>query len=136
MAIITCPKCQGKMKFPDDSEAAILYALLLGVASSPADKTYADQLRGAAILEREVVRQPDHPGIVHYLIHLHDYPALASRGVRAADRYGTLAADAPHALHMPSHIYTRIGRWEDSIEGNRRSAELALRNNEVAATPE
>ena len=121
-------------RFPDDAEAAILYALLLGVASSPTDKTYADQLRGAAILEREAARQPDHPGIVHYLIHLHDYPALASRGVRAADRYGTLAADAPHALHMPSHIYTRIGRWEDSIEGNRRSAALALRNNEADDT--
>ena len=118
-------------RFPDDSEATILYALLLGVASTPADRTYADQLRGADMLERELVRQPDHPGIVHYLIHLNDYPALAGRGVNAAERYGRLAADAPHALHMPSHIYTRIGRWEDSIESNRLSAALALRNGEA-----
>jgi hypothetical protein len=125
---------QLRERFPDDAEATILYALLLGVASSPADRSYADQLRGAEMLEREVVRQPDHPGIVHYLIHLHDYPALAARGVRAADRYGTLAADAPHALHMPSHIYTRIGRWEDSIASNRRSAELAARSQEADDT--
>ena len=121
-------------RFPDDTEGAILYALLLGVASSPADRSYTDQLRGAAILEREVVRQPDHPGIVHYLIHLHDYPALAPRGVSAAERYGQLAADAPHALHMPSHIYTRIGRWEDSIESNGRSSRLALSNGEADDT--
>ena len=117
-------------RFPEDKEAMILYALLLGVASSPTDRTYADPLRGAAMLERELVQQPEHPGIVHYLIHLYDYPALANRGVRAADRYGSLAADAPHALHMPSHIYTRVGRWEDSVESNSRAAELALRNRE------
>ncbi|BDG70745.1 hypothetical protein [Roseomonas fluvialis] len=125
---------QLRERFPDDAEATILYALLLGVASSPADRSYADQLRGAEMLERELVRQPDHPGIVHYLIHLNDYPALAARGVRAADRYGTLAADAPHALHMPSHIYTRIGRWEDSVASNRRSAELATRAREADDT--
>ena len=112
-------------RFPDDSEGAILYALILGVAASPADKTYADQLRGASILEAEWERQPDHPGIVHYLIHLYDYPPLAARGVRAAERYAELAADAPHALHMPSHIFTRIGRWETSIATNQRSARRA-----------
>lgn len=121
-------------RFPDDSEARVLYALLLGVASSPSDRSYADPLRGAAMLEQEILRQPDHPGIVHYLIHLYDYPALAGRGVKAADRYGSLAADAPHALHMPSHIYTRIGRWDDSIESNSRSAALALRNGEADDT--
>jgi tetratricopeptide (TPR) repeat protein len=118
-------------RFPEDKEALILYALLLGVASTPNDRSYADPLRGAAMLEREVVLQPEHPGIVHYLIHLYDYPALANRGIRAAERYGTLAADAPHALHMPSHIYTRVGRWEDSVESNSRAAELALRNREA-----
>jgi len=121
-------------RFPDDREALIHYALLLGVASTPSDRTYADQLRGADMLERELVRQPEHPGIVHYLIHLYDYPALANRGIRAAERYGTLAADAPHALHMPSHIYTRVGRWEDSVESNRRAATLALGNGEADDT--
>ena len=120
--------------FPDDAEAMIQYALLLGVASSPTDRTYADQLRGAEMLERELVRQPEHPGIVHYLIHLYDYPALAGRGVRFAERYGQLAADAPHALHMPSHIYTRIGRWEDSVESNSRAADLAQRRGEADDT--
>ncbi|MCW8087827.1 hypothetical protein [Sabulicella glaciei] len=118
-------------RFPDDAEAAIQYALLLGVAASPADKTYADQLRGATILEAEWERQPEHPGIVHYLIHLYDYPPLAARGVRAAERYATLAADAAHALHMPSHIFTRIGRWEGSIESNQRSAERAVATGDV-----
>lgn len=121
-------------RFPDDSEALIQFALLLGVASTPNDRSYADPLRGAELLERELLRQPEHPGIVHYLIHLYDYPALALRGVAAADRYGTLAADAPHALHMPSHIYTRVGRWEDSVESNRRAAELAMRNREADDT--
>lgn len=118
-------------RFPDDPEAAIQFALMLGVAAAPTDKTYADQLRGAAILEAEWERQPEHPGIVHYLIHLYDYPPLAARGVRAAERYATLAADASHALHMPSHIFTRIGRWEDSVEANRRSAERAVATNDV-----
>ena len=117
-------------RFPDDTEATIQYALLLGVASAPGDRSYADPLRGADLLERALVAQPEHPGIVHYLIHLYDYPALADRGVRAAERYGTLAADVPHALHMPSHIYTRIGRWTDSIESNRRAARLAMSNAE------
>lgn len=121
-------------RFPDDREALIHYALLLGVASSPSDRTYADQLRGADILERELMRQPEHPGIVHYLIHLYDYPALANRGISAAERYGTLAADAPHALHMPSHIYTRVGRWDDSVESNRRAAAIALGNGEADDT--
>lgn len=113
-------------RFPDDTEAAIQYGLALVVAASPADKTYADQLRGAEMLEREWQRQADHPGIVHYLIHLYDYPPLAQRGVRAAERYADLAADVPHALHMPSHIFTRVGRWESSIATNRRAAERAV----------
>ena len=95
------------------------------VAALPTDKTYAKQLQAAEILEAEVVRQPDHPGVVHYLIHTYDYPPLAERGLEAADRYADLAASAPHALHMPSHIYTRLGHWDRSIETNRRSAEVA-----------
>ena len=98
-------------KYPDDDEAQIDYAITLNVAASPSDKTYANQLKGAAILERIWVRQPDHPGIAHYLIHLYDTPALAQRGIEAARRYAKVAPDAPHALHMPSHIFTRVGYW-------------------------
>jgi hypothetical protein len=112
-------------RYPDDSEAAIYYALALNVAALPTDKTYAKQLEAAEILETEVVRQPDHPGVVHYLIHTYDYPPLAERGLAAADRYAELAASAPHALHMPSHIFTRLGYWDRSIETNRRSADVA-----------
>ncbi|SDD26807.1 tetratricopeptide repeat protein [Belnapia rosea] len=118
-------------RFPDDPEVAIQYALALNMAASPTDKTYARQLRAAAILEQELARQPRHPGVVHYLIHTYDAPALASRGVAAAERYAALAADAPHALHMPSHIFTRVGRWEDSIETNRRSAQTARLREEI-----
>jgi tetratricopeptide (TPR) repeat protein len=112
-------------RFSDDPEVGIHYALALAMAAPPTDKTYARQLRAAEILERAWARQPQHPGIAHYLIHTYDTPALAARGVAAAERYAGIAADAPHALHMPSHIFTRIGRWEDSIETNRRSAETA-----------
>jgi len=119
-----------QQRFPDDSELAIQFALVLGVTASPADKSHADQLRGAAILEREWLRQPDHPGVVHYLIHLYDVPALADRGIPAAERYAVLAADAAHALHMPSHIFTRVGRWDASIETNRRSAARAIATND------
>jgi hypothetical protein len=112
-------------RYPDDPEAAIYYALALNVAALPTDKTYAKQLEAAEILEAELVRQPDHPGVVHYLIHTYDYPPLAERGLEAAERYAELAASAPHALHMPSHIFTRVGHWDRSIETNRRSAEVA-----------
>jgi hypothetical protein len=80
------------------------------VGASPADKTYANQLKGAAILEKIWLRQPDHPGIAHYLIHLYDTPALAEKGLTAARRYAKVAPDTPHALHMPSHIFTRVAR--------------------------
>ncbi len=112
-------------RFPDDPEAAILYALALNIAASPTDKTYAKQLRAAEILEREFARRPNHPGVAHYLVHTYDVPALAQRGLPAAERYAALAADAPHALHMPSHIFTRVGRWQASVDTNRRAAETA-----------
>jgi hypothetical protein len=118
-------------RYPDDSEAAIYYALALNVAALPTDKTYAKQLGAAEILEAEVARQPDHPGVVHYLIHTYDYPPLAERGLEAANRYAELAASAPHALHMPSHIFTRLGYWDDSIETNLRSAEAARAGKEI-----
>jgi tetratricopeptide (TPR) repeat protein len=119
-------------KYPDDDEAQIDYAISLNVGASPADKTYANQLKGAAILEKIWVRQPDHPGIPHYLIHLYDTPALAEHGITAARRYAKVAPDAPHALHMPSHIFTRVGYWHDSIESNIASANAARDENEAA----
>ena len=118
-------------RFPDDAEVSIAHALALVMAAPPTDKTYANLLRAGEILEREYARQPRHPGVSHYLIHAYDVPALAPKGVAAAERYAALAADAPHALHMPSHIFTRVGRWEDSIETNRRSAETARAREEA-----
>jgi hypothetical protein len=120
-------------RHPDDSEATIYYALALNVAALPTDKTYAKQLQAAEILEPELVRQPDHPGIVHYLIHTYDYPALAERGLGVGERCAELAAAAPHALHMPSHIFTRLGYWDRSIETNRRSAQVARAGKDMNA---
>ncbi len=112
-------------KYPDDDEAQIFYAIALNVSASPADKTYANQLKGAAILEPIFLRQPQHPGVAHYLIHLYDYPAIAEKGLPAALRYSKIAPAAPHALHMPSHIFTRVGYWNDSISSNIASANAA-----------
>jgi tetratricopeptide (TPR) repeat protein len=111
--------------YPDDTEAQIFYALALDATASPTDKTYANQLKAVEILEAIFVGQPNHPGIAHYLIHSNDYPALAAHGLDAAMRYSEIAPDAPHALHMPSHIFTRLGYWQESIEMNRASAEAA-----------
>jgi hypothetical protein len=118
-------------RFPDDSEITISTALALVMAQSPTDKTYANLQRAGALLEQEFARHPQHPGVSHYLIHTYDVPALASRGLPAAERYATLAADAPHALHMPSHIFTRVGRWDASVETNARSAETAQARGET-----
>src|SRR6202795_3724479 len=112
-------------RYPDDDEAQIYYALTLNVAASPADKTYANQLKGAAILEKIWTRQPEHPGIAHYLIHLYDPPALAEKGLAAARRYAKVAPAAAHAQHMPSHIFTRLGYWTESIASNTESARVA-----------
>jgi hypothetical protein len=112
-------------RYPDDDEAQILYAITLNVAASPSDKTYANQLKGAAILEPIFKRQPRHPGVAHYLIHLYDYPAIAEKGLDAARRYAEIAPAAPHALHMPSHIFTRVGYWNESIASNVASTKAA-----------
>ena len=118
-------------RYPDDDEAQIYYALALNVGASPADKSYANQLKGAAILEKIWERQPDHPGVAHYLIHLYDTPALAEKGLAAARRYSKVAPDAAHAQHMPSHIFTRVGYWKDSIESNAVSARVAKGDKEL-----
>lgn len=112
-------------RFPDDDEAQIAYAIALNVGASPSDKTYARQLKGAGILEPIFARQPRHPGVAHYLIHLYDYPPIAQRGLDAARRYASIAPAAPHAQHMPSHIFTRVGFWRESIAANRASADAA-----------
>src|SRR5258707_14486774 len=112
-------------RYPDDDEAQIHYALALNTSASPADKTYANQLKGAAILEVIAKRQPQHPGVSHYLIHLYDYPPIAEKGIEAALRYAKIAPDAPHALHMPSHIFTRVGYWQESIDSNIASGRRA-----------
>src|SRR6187200_2269559 len=112
-------------KYPKDDEAQIAYAITLNTSASPADKTYAQQSKGAAILEAISQRQPQHPGVTHYLIHLYDYPATASKGLGAADRYAKIAPAAPHAQHMPSHIYTRVGYWNESITSNTASVKAA-----------
>ena len=118
-------------KYPDDDEAQIFYAITLNVAASPADKTYANQLKGAAILEPIWQRQPQHPGIAHYLIHLYDYPAIAAKGLPAALRYSKIAPMAPHAQHMPSHIFTRVGYWKESVAANIASVQAAKASKEV-----
>ncbi|WP_036049477.1 tetratricopeptide repeat protein [Bradyrhizobium sp. Tv2a-2] len=119
-------------RYPDDDEAQIHYALALNTSASPADKTYANQLKGAAILETIALRQPMHPGVAHYLIHLYDYPAIADKGIEAARRYAKIAPDAPHALHMPSHIFTRVGYWNDSIASNVASARSAKETGDLS----
>jgi hypothetical protein len=118
-------------KYPDDDEAQIFYAITLNVAASPADKTYANQLKGAAILEPIWQRQPRHPGIAHYLIHLYDYPAIAAKGLPAALLYSKIAPNAPHAQHMPSHIFTRVGYWKESIAANMASVQAAKAEKEL-----
>ena len=111
---------------PADTEAIIFHALSLTAAASPTDKTYANQLRAGSILETLWAKQPDHPGLAHYIIHSYDYPALADKAREAARRYATIAPSAAHALHMPSHTFTRVGMWEESISTNNRSMEAAL----------
>jgi hypothetical protein len=107
------------------------YALALNVAAPPTDKTYANQLKAAAILEAIFQRQPYHPGVAHYLIHTYDYPAIANRGLGAAKRYAEIAAAAPHGLHMPSHIFTRVGYWKESIASNAASVREAKAHKEM-----
>ncbi|HEX2114104.1 MAG TPA: hypothetical protein VHM01_06835 [Alphaproteobacteria bacterium] len=117
-------------RYPDDDEAQIAYAIMLNVGASPNDKTYANQLKGAAILEPIFQRQPRHPGVAHYLIHLYDYPPIAEKGLGAAKRYAEIAPAAPHAQHMPSHIFTRVGYWKESAETNAKSASAAKQGKE------
>jgi tetratricopeptide (TPR) repeat protein len=112
-------------KYPDDDEAQIFYAVYLAATQSLADQSYSSYLMAAGILEKQFAKHPDHPGVAHYLIHSYDAPPIAKLGVPAARRYASIAPAAPHALHMPSHIFTRVGAWEESAATNRRSATVA-----------
>jgi hypothetical protein len=129
---------QVSARYRDDPEAAAFYALALAAAADPADKSYADLLKAGGILETLWRSQPDHPGLAHYIIHSYDVPALAPRAVTAARRYAAIAPAAPHALHMPSHTFTRLGYWQDSIDTNILSAAAARKagsvNEELHAT--
>ena len=118
--------------YPDDVEAAIFHALALAAAADPADKTYANQLRAGATLEKLFVQFPNHPGLAHYIIHTYDVPPLAARAVAAARRYHEIAPSAPHALHMPSHTFTRVGYWQDSIDTNVAAAAAARGEGQTA----
>ena len=112
-------------RFPKDDEAQIFYALYLVATQSPNDKTFADTLKAAQILEPQFKKHPDHPGVAHYLIHAYDYPPIADKGLNAARRYAEIAPSAPHALHMPAHIFTRVGAWQESVTTNQRSVQVS-----------
>jgi tetratricopeptide (TPR) repeat protein len=118
-------------KYPQDLEAAAFYALSIDQTALPTDKTYANQLKAAAILETLYKIEPDHPGVTHYLIHSYDVPALAPRALPYARKYANLAPDAPHALHMPAHTFTRVGSWQESIDTNIRSHDVAMKRHDV-----
>lgn len=112
-------------RYPEDVEATVLYAAALSANVDPADKNYTKQLKAARILAPLFARHPDHPGVAHYLIRSYDYPPLAPLGLEAANRYAQIAPPTPHALHLPSRIFTRIGYWRDSIAANAASAAAA-----------
>jgi tetratricopeptide (TPR) repeat protein len=117
-------------KYPKDDEAQIFHALYLIPIQERSDQTYKDVLRAAAILEKQFAKHPNHPGVAHYLIHSYDAPPLAQKGLSSAKRYASIAPAAPHAQHMPSHIFTRVGAWQDSAASNRRSADAAVKTKE------
>ena len=114
-------------RYPTDPEAATFYALALNEALTvaPADKTYTRHLKAAALCEQVLLKHPDHPGALHYLIHSYDFPQLAHRGLTAAHRYDQVASSAPHALHMPSHIFSMAGMWQESIKSNRAAIQAS-----------
>jgi tetratricopeptide (TPR) repeat protein len=118
-------------RYPDDDETQIFYALYLTATQSPTDKTLSRALPAAMILNRQFAKHPDHPGVAHYLIHSNDFPAIADKGLAAAMCYAQIAPAAPHALHMPSHIFTRVGLWRESVETNKRSVAAARHANEI-----
>ena len=111
-------------RYPDDFEAWAYYALTLQASAPKTDKIYSNQQKSAAILEKLYKQNPQHPGVSHYLIHAYDYPPLADKGIESARRYAGIAPAAPHARHMPSHIYSMVGLWEESIASNRSALQV------------
>src|ERR1700722_18469194 len=114
------------LRYPEDREAAVFYGLALNAAALPTDKTYASQRKAAEILNKVWAEQPNHPGVAHYLIHSDDSAKFAQAGLEAAICYSKIAPEVPHALHMPSHIFTRLGLWQQSIESNRAAHDAAI----------
>jgi tetratricopeptide (TPR) repeat protein len=121
---------------PGDTEARIFWALAVAQTATPSDKTYAANLRAAELLEPMFKKMPSHPGLAHYIIHAYDAPPLAPRGLEAARSYASIAPVVPHALHMPSHTFTRVGYWKESVETNRKSAEAARKAGGIAGAGE
>ncbi len=119
-------------RYPRDHEATIFYALALAASADPSDKTYRSRAEAGQILEKLFAEEPDHPGLAHYIIHTYDVPPLADKAIAAARRYAKIAPDAPHALHMPSHTFTRVGYWNDSIASNVAAAAAARRQGQTA----
>lgn len=119
-------------RYWQDHEAAIFYALSLAASEEPTDKSYASRLKAGQILEQLFALEPDHPGLAHYIIHTYDVPPLAARAIPAARRYAAIAPDAPHALHMPAHTFTRVGYWDESIASNLAAAAAARREGQTA----
>ena len=113
------------VKYRDDDETQIFFGLYLANTQSPTEKTFERANRAIVILNEQFAKHPDHPGVAHYLIHASDFPAIAANGLVAANCYATIAPSAPHALHMPSHIFTRIGLWTQSAQANRKSRDAA-----------
>lgn len=122
-------------RYPRDTEAAVFYALALNESIDLTDKTYSRQLKAAALLEKLAPRLPDHPGIAHLIIHSYDFAPIATKGLPAARRYARLAPSAPHALHMPSHIFSTLGMWQDAIQADLASDAVA-KNYAVATAPQ
>ena len=124
--LIAYTKAMAQMtqRYPDDFEAWTYYALTLQASAPKNDKTYGNQLKSAEILERLFKQNPEHPGVAHYLVHAYDYPPLADKGITIAGQYARIAPAAPHARHMPSHIYSMVGMWEESIASNRSALEV------------
>jgi hypothetical protein len=116
---------------PNDTEVKIFYALSVAQSATPTDKTYAKNLEAAGILEPLFQQMPTHPGLAHYIIHSYDAPPLADKALAAARKYASLAPAIPHALHMPSHTFTRVGSWKESIETNKKSAAEAKKTGGV-----
>ena len=127
--VLAYENAMGQMyvRYPEDVEAAVFYALAINEAITvlPADKTHARQFKAATILEKVLAKQSDHPGALHYLIHSYDFPPLAAHGLPAAERYDAAAPSAPHALHMPSHIFSMLGMWQESIRSNKSAVATA-----------